>query len=353
MTAYTEDTGFPLLDAMLADMREAPELYCPTAFWSSGLPAIVDDIRRRGVEGFRGHRSAHSMYVPLYANQRPMARVVRTLCRFAPEIAARLVDNVGLAKADYRVAQAGDVPGWPDLASVSESTAGAPVEQFVFDGRRFSKSFLNYVRALVFLKRSMPSLESARVVLEIGGGYGTLGEILTMADPDVLYIDIDIPPVAAVSTWYLQQVLGPDAVGTYDLLRDEGGPLEIEDLASRFRAVVLCPWQIEQLEGEVDGFVNSISFQEMEPDVVENYARQVARLRPAWLLLRNSATGKPAESPGSIGVDRPVTTTDYTRYFTEYRCAAEDALLFGETHGEFRSVVQVFTSHRAALGAQE
>ena len=46
-------------------------------------------------------------------------------------------------------------------------------------------------------------------------------------------------------------------------------------------------WAIENLNGKIDLFVNFISFQEMEPDIVENYAFHIQRLEPEFLLLRN------------------------------------------------------------------
>ncbi|NIB31764.1 putative sugar O-methyltransferase [Pseudonocardia sp. MCCB 268] len=46
----------------------------------------------------------------------------------------------------------------------------------MFDGRLFSRSSFNYLRGLVLLKRAVPDLDVS-TVLEIGGGFGTLGEI--------------------------------------------------------------------------------------------------------------------------------------------------------------------------------
>ena len=46
-------------------------------------------------------------------------------------------------------------------------------------------------------------------------------------------------------------------------------------------------WAIEKLYGKIDLFVNFISFQEMEPEIVKNYALHIQRLNPDFLLLRN------------------------------------------------------------------
>ena len=73
------------------------------------------------------------------------------------------------------------------------------MEQFCFDGRRYSRSFLNYLRGLTFLKKQA-DLSGLGRVLEIGGGYGTLGEILHTSGAGIRYIDVDIPPLAAVAS---------------------------------------------------------------------------------------------------------------------------------------------------------
>ena len=45
----------------------------------------------------------------------------------------------------------------------------------------------------------------------------------------------------------------------------------------------LCSWQIEKLIGKIDVFINFISFQEMEPEVVKNYIKHVQRLSPKFI----------------------------------------------------------------------
>ena len=334
--------GLDLLDRMLDDLRQAPERYRPTNFWASGLQPIVDDLRLHGVERFRRHPSARRMFVPSYTNgRRWVARSGDVLARVpvARQIGDRLVRNVPRAEADLRVLLAADRPTGPDLSTVQESTVGDPPDQLVLDGRRFSKSMLNYLRGLAMLKQTVDTSDLG-VVLEIGGGYGTLGEILAQAAPGSLYVDVDIPPVAFVATWYLQSVLGAGRVLPYDEAPADDS-LSLDDLRGRVDAAVLCSWQIEQLVGQVDLFVNYISFQEMEPEVVENYARQVERLAPRHLLLRNSASGKRVVEPGEVGVITPTVTTDYLRFFPSYRLVRSDALVFGEVLGQFVSEVLI------------
>lgn len=328
-----------MLDTMVEDMRHADPLYCPTDFWVMGGERIMADIHANGLSQFRSHKSANGFFVPLYS--RPYYQAHRDLIdpivswldklpyRKAGTDIVRLLTGHSNAFSDYRVFRAGDTEGLPSLADISESEIGTPVEQFVFEGNRYSCSFLNYLRGLVFLKRTVQPKKLTRV-LEIGGGFGTLGEIMLKSEPNTVYVDVDLPPVAAVATYYLKEVFGDQAVLGYDETRD-CEDINLEQLPASCRAVVLCPWQLPRLRGRFDLFANFISFQEMEPEVVQNYIGFVQQLAPSSVLLRNLREGKRKKSsPDEVGVNNPILLDEMVSWFDQYREAARDTVSFGE-----------------------
>ena len=284
-----------ILDQMLAEMERAPELYRPTNFWQTGLRGIVTDLQSRGVEDFRSHPSARMMFVPTYTGHSRLLQLAGGGLRRLGllDLGSRVL-NHQQASFDHAVATGLDPDDGLKLRGASESTVGRPVEQFTFDGLRYSRSFLNYLRGLVFFKRSVPDADVHRV-LEIGGKMAPSASILLQGDEAITYVDVDIPPVGFVAGWYLQQVLGRSRVAAWDETRT-WKPI---DLGTLDRSAVLCPWQLPDVTGQVDLFVNFISFQEMEPEVVENYFRHVDRLGARWVLLRNAVAGKPVGGPGS------------------------------------------------------
>ena len=312
-----------LLELMLSDLENAPELYRPTDFWRTGLERVVADLRERGFAEFRRHPSATFFYAPQYAPfSRPAAALAKVFgAAGTPGTLIReRIDQLPVARAHHATVKALDPADRPPfLGGFSESTAGAPAEQLVFDGRRFSRSSLNYLRGLVMLKRAVPDLDVS-TVLEIGGGFGTLGEILLGRNEGLRYIDVDIPPVAAVATHYLRAALGGSRVLDYAATRVQE-KIEIEEIDRP--ATVLCSWQLPKLTGTVDLFVNFISFQEMEPEVVENYANLVTDLGTRWLLLRNSPTGKP-------NVREPMLRHRYLEMFDGFELVDSDAGLYGQ-----------------------
>jgi hypothetical protein len=173
-------------------------------------------------------------------------------------------------------------------------------------------------------------LTTVERVLEIGGGFGSLGEIVLKMGARTFYIDVDIPPLAAVATYYLRRVFGRDAVYGYDQSRDQSR-IDIDAVAGQYRAAVLCPWQLPHVEGSADLFVNFISFQEMEPHIVRNYVRHASRLTRRCALLRNSRHGMPpARNASVLGVIEPTRMEDTIAMFTEFRLVSRDTQVFSD-----------------------
>ena len=330
-----------LLEQMLEDMNAADPLYKPTHFWELGLPSIVNDLRQRGFDDFRSHPSAR-WYVGRYAAPwyrdyggfvRPVLRVAdwATGKRTLGARAQRIFEGRPALDRDYRVLFASDDRRPPRLTEVSESDVGRPIERFTVDGVSRSKNLLNYLRGLSFLKRYV-DLTAIERVLEIGGGFGSLGEIVLKMSARTFYVDVDIPPLAAVSTYYLRSIFGRDAVYGYDQSRGQSR-IDIDALAGQYRAAVLCPWQLPHVEGSADLFVNFISFQEMEPHVVQNYVRHASRLTRRFALLRNSRHGMPRARNGSVlGVIEPTRMDDAIAMFTEFRLVARDTQVFSDAN---------------------
>jgi putative sugar O-methyltransferase len=329
---------YPELARAREDMLTQSALYRPTIFWDEASSRIVSEICAEGVDRFRSLSTALGFFVPTYgapgggfsteqskdlndwlASALPLEK--------KPQLALQqFLSGHMSALADYRVLQAADDPRkLPYLHTFSESTVGQPVEHFAFDGRFFSRSSLNYLLGLVLLKKHLHG-DVPRTVLEIGGGFGTLGEVLASAGvKDLRYIDIDIPPTSFIAQHYLSEVLGKDKVATYAQTANS----ELIEIDALPQASVLCSWQIEKLRGQVDLFVNFISFQEMEPHIVKNYLSHVTRLGARWILLRNIREGKNVRKDDWVGVDTPILADDYLAMLPGYELVERNVIPFG------------------------
>ena len=329
---------YPDLHFALESMKAESELYRPTSFWEAASNRIASELELNGMDRFRSLETALGFFVPTYGSpgsgfkSEQVARLVNWLKdQYPDDSKPQLALNHFLsgrmsALSDYRALLAADDPKQlPYLHEFSESEFGAPIEQFEFNGRRFSRSSLNYLLGLALLKKHLNG-EVPRTVLEIGGGFGTLGEILSKGSIEGLrYIDIDIPPMSFIAQHYLTEVLGENNVATFTQTSSSNS-IDINFLP---KAAVLCSWQIEKLKGKVDLFVNFISFQEMEPHIVKNYLGHVSRLESQWVLLRNMREGKQLRNNGLVGVDKPTFGEDYLAMLPDYELVERNVIPFG------------------------
>jgi len=343
---------YPDLKKAFALLEKQSDLYRPTSFWADASRKLAYEFEEIGIENFRHGPLALSYFVPTYGpptmglRKEQVELLTRTFQEhYADHTKGRLALDAYLsgqlnALADYRVLLAANsAPDALGLTEFSESSIGSPIEQYHFDGRSYSRSSLNYLLGLSLLKRHT-DLSGIKTVLEIGGGFGTLGEILGKAPSKGLkYIDVDIPPTHFAAEYYLKENFGSQNVKSFSDLEGQS-EIEISDLPD---FTVMCSWQLEKLKGKVDLFVNFISFQEMEPEVVENYLKEVTRLKARWLLLRNMREGKQKQMASKVGVKVPILGEDYSNMLPDYSLVATDVHPFGyQTLDGFHSEVQLF-----------
>lgn len=348
------NTKYPLLNLMLNDMLKQNKLYRPTTFWEYGSSLIIDDLERNEIENFRNLHTTRSFFVPGYSaveylenpqKYNPTVNEFDKLVgdkRFVTRL-QRLFTGYSSAFCDYRILQASNIDKKPYTDRVSESKVGNPIEQHTFNNRNFSRSFLNYLLGLNFLKQTVDT-QNIKIVMEIGGGFGTLGEILLGDEKnEAFYINADIPPVGFVSSYYLQEVFGKENIADYSDLK-ELEILDIETLKEKYKALNITSWQVPKLQGKIDLFVNFISFQEMEPEVVQNYCNYVDRLEPKYILLRNMLEGKKKQSQNyQTGVKEPILGDDYNNFFPNYQLVASDSEIFGfVTEDGFHSQLRIY-----------
>ncbi len=296
----------------LAGLGTCEPIYQPTNFWSRGLRWLLKDLDERKLEEFKYWPSSSSWFYPIYGNGFSNATIEKTY-----EFAKTVNDGVWHsyinsalngsfeARRDFDVAYMfWNRDRWPiELENLGESRVGKPRQYYPVSGVKdvgFGRPYLNYLMILSALSNHVEA--PPKSVLEIGGGFGVLGEILMTRDPEVRYVDVDIPPLITVASYYLTTLFG-DRVMIYDDALKDGGPIDVPHSA------VLPNWRIEDVTGDFDVALNAYSFQEMEPDVVEHYATVLAGKNIRYVVSLNSVEGKPkAKQVGEWGVIDPVTS---------------------------------------------
>lgn len=350
-----------LLKKSMYDINFAPKIYRPTKFWQLWMDNFKKDIEDYGFEKFKSAPSCLSMFVSNYGY--PFNEVDHELKREFREFGeTRNLSQKQLAFlefyltgemnafSDFRVLKASD--NGPacglDFSKFTEGDVGAPMEQFNFDGRILSRNSLNYLLMMVFLRRIMINF-TPRVVLEIGGGWGSLGEILQKSKTESMkYINIDIPPTSCFSNFYLRETFGRNSVMGYMELHEceEISVSKLGDLT------VLPSWTLDRIRGKIDLFVNSISFQEMEPKVVRKYLEKVIGLQPRYVMMRNLREGKNTVASDNVGsrVDEAVKREFYVNNLSAngYSLVEDNVVPFGrKTLDGFHSEILIFEQKKS------
>jgi putative sugar O-methyltransferase len=321
---FTVHTGMKEWDTLthrsLDELAGCHPDFRPTSFWGPGLSQLLTDMSDRGLDSFKSWRTAGFWFYPMYGTGFTNATIDVTFTAAQkanpkvnrPFLAGALSGGLEARRDFDAVRLFWNQANWPaDLEGLGESQVGKPPQYFRLTGSEtvgWTRPYLNYLLCLAALSQHVT--EPATSFLEIGGGFGVLGEIVLSRNPQARYVNLDIPPLLTVSSYYLTELFGRDQVMIYDDRFADSGPVEVPSSAC------LPNWRIEDLVGDYDVFVNSFSFQEMEPHVVQRYVDEVARIGVKHVVSLNSRLGKPKQSAESqIGVIDPVTSQRIVEMF--------------------------------------
>lgn len=337
-----------LIKKMFEDFSIQKKIYKPTIFWENASKKIYQFFLKNKITNFKRYFLINNYFVPLYNlkkeyNVQKILKLIKKI-NISKKLSLSirdLVEGKSHVLSDYRVFKAADIlKKLPILNDFTETNLGNPLEQFQFDKKKFSRSSLNYLLGLVFLKNCTKKFVP-RVTLEIGGGYGALGEIFGFSRiKKFKYINIDLPTQAYVTEMYLSKLFGAGKVTSYMSTRK----MNIINIKKLKNFTSLVSWQIEMLKGKIDLFVNFISFQEMEPNVVKNYLDVISRLKPNYILLRNLREGKKLKKGQIMGVKKAIKSQYYINSLKKnYSIINRNVIPFGyRTFDNFNSELLLF-----------
>ncbi len=152
---------------------------------------------------------------------------------------------------------------------LEESPIGNPRTHDV-DGIRLTQSSLEYTYMLSHLNSH---LDCARVVVDIGGGYGGLVRLIKLARPAMRFVLLDLPEVNAIQAYFLANAF-PDAkvLGLTDVSH-----VKLIDPRSLDFDFLVLPGQLFDRLGpsSFDAIINTRSMMEMDLETVGFYIRGI------------------------------------------------------------------------------
>lgn len=274
----------PGLAAMVDELRAAPAIFRPSAFWLEHAERLDGWLETEGFDEFKRTLNRHFFQFMVRSPRDPQFRAAfsRWIRHPARGLAsARLEEPLDLPPGRLPLAvfnrtyasyiwmlaeyvRRCDTTGI--FAGLEEPDLGHPY-RVRHRGRLVSEDSCNSALEYLSIRAGIP-MPPGRVI-ELGSGYGRLAWMFLRLLPGVRYILVDIPPGLAIAQRYLSELF-PDR-RIFGFRHFERHAEAADELASADIAF-LTPNQLGLLEPlGADLFVNISSLHEMRHEQIEHY----------------------------------------------------------------------------------
>jgi hypothetical protein len=117
-----------------------------------------------------------------------------------------------------------------------------------------------------------------QIVVELGGGFGGLAYYLIRDNPQVTYVDFDLPEATALASYYLMRSLPNVPIGLY-------GEVELAEALATLGCVMMPSFEIIKMPSKSAAVsFNSYSLAEMSPATTHVYLDQIMRITSGYFL---------------------------------------------------------------------
>jgi len=338
---FQVDDDISLLDLMVADMEASSDLYQPTKYWKGYTVEAIELLRTVGLRNFRRSEerilssfgcldtAPKLQFSELLSNTQGgdenTRRFLAPFAKFSNSVweqgtpvgpGGLTVKNFFIMSERLADAKALEV-GLKPFSELSISRFGNPFG-FNKDDAHTTFRSIYYFNFVCFVAQ-FADLSQYSAVVEIGPGSGAQAEILKILFPQLTIVLLDLAPQLYVTERYLTKSFPNDVVPYRESnSKDWDGPL------SPGKIYFLPLRAIENLapKGKVL-FWNAASFGEMEPDIVENYAKYISYFATNLFLMQHFS--------GKHGPKLSVTMPVYETAFSSYELIAQAQSTLADT----------------------
>lgn len=333
---------------LLYKYRKAPKEYQATSYWDSYEKLILDVVNSLDLSqlrsgkypilatfGFNDVVYTYHPNTPLWKNA-ILKFIHRYIIKNRPILPYQLtvssLQELAYHHCELMAISTNSIP----ISDIEVSTFGNPQDIFDINGHKYTMPFLSYYIRYCFSNKHI-SFKGDETIVELGSGSGYQIEVLKKLYPNITVLCFDLPAQIYLCEQYLTKALESENILGTDVT------LEWEDLSGIKRGGIhlFGNWQFPLLRDfQFDVFWNAASFGEMEPDVVENYLKDI-KGNAKWIYLLQARHGK--ETSGKTHVKKPITFNDYNRFLSEYvlqeeRNAWQAQMRLSQSGGYFEGV---------------
>ena len=286
-----------LLKALISDQKDTSNIYKPGPYWWRKTLSAVRELEKNGLSNFRSSNDVNTAATAFGDNTPIDARRIIETSSIQNKLGLAILNHTPLKKLfDFQVNLTRSYYNklinfeknrlvLTKTDRLSELIKNYKINNSInfgcdkiskFKEKEYSTYYLQILDILDFVEKNS-TLKGLHSLLEIGPGFGANIHLIEQNYPEIRkFIAVDIVPNVWVVTEYLKSIYG-DRVKDY-LATQEMKEIKFKDDTS-LEIFVIPTWQIEKISSPIDCFWNSNSFVEMTPNILENYAKNLARIR--------------------------------------------------------------------------
>jgi putative sugar O-methyltransferase len=278
----------PGLQAMLQELRQAPEVFRSSLFWEHHADLQFRELAEEGgFAAFKRTVNRHFFQFMVTGVRDPQFRAVARQWMRHPKISALLARleeplqappgscsplRLRIAGRIYAlyIAMLAHYTARRDrrgvFADLEEPALGKPT-CVNYEGRAVSEDLCNSVLEYTSIVDAMPA--PPRLVVELGSGYGRLAWVFLRVQPDVRYVLVDIAPGLAIAQRYLTELFPERPAFRF---RHFDNYAEVAAELESAQIVFLTPNQLELIPSlHAELLINVSSLHEMRREQIEHY----------------------------------------------------------------------------------
>lgn len=279
-----------LLLELIKDQENSPTLFKPGPYWSYKCKKAANWILNYGFDNFRGLNSpVGTSYADNFILDKRneygigiKSKIANKISRF-PLIKNILDAQIKLTKEHIKaiIDNKSHIYRKNEKVNqllknyvVKDTVNYGSVGNFEINNKKHAFQYLDDLH-LIDLINNKINLNKIDSFFEIGGGFGANIHLLLNNFKNirkVLYLDV--APNLFIATEYLRNYFG-DSVKDYLELKNKK---IIFSNNENLEIYCISPWQLPNVNSQIDHFHNSCSFAEMTFEIVENYSKYIKKI---------------------------------------------------------------------------
>jgi putative sugar O-methyltransferase len=282
---------FIYLDEMIRDMSKAKDIYRPGKYWFERAERSSKIIKSEGISKFRSNNSligrsfSDSFVLDSRIYDQRKFSLYNIVNRCVSSVSSKFNNQVRYTKRHFdakndminKYLESSDqVKTLLRNYVIPQNSTSFGCESFKPGAENTAHLYFTLLHRHSILDKGGINFGSHRSIMEIGGGFGVNIHLLLSNYPNIRkVVYLDIPPTLYVGSEYLKSIFG-SSVKTYSELRNRNGNISFLD-NDDLEILCIAPWQIEDLDLDIDYFTNANSFTEMPLEVVKNYVEHIKK----------------------------------------------------------------------------